>query len=254
MVGLDAPREAQSPADFARRFLPLMVAARRQEYIAAVFSSLVEIDPHARRMAMEKFALPECLHLPIATRTEDAISRYVGCVVGVVAPGKPTKKPTKALVVQAVWIHEVDPALVIWELPRAKILRQSKQLWVHVDYRGYRSAYSKVFPEEDTSELVIDHVLNRRVARLKDFQYLRVVAISREANFSSGGLSEKWAVEYHSSPEMRAKNKASPAHIQMADISDIVKMLDIKTGGATQEPVNNAQSLLRCVSGPDQPR
>lgn len=226
-----------------------MADPRRQKYITAVFSSLIEIDPHASRMAMEIFALPECLHLPIAARTEDAISRYVGHVVAVLVPGT----PTKALVVQAVWPHEVDPELAIWKLPRAKILRQSKQLWVHVDYRGYRSAFIKAFPEVDTSELVIDHVLNRRVARLKDFQYLRVIAISREANSSSGGLSEKWAVEYHSSPEMRAKNRASPAHIQMADISDIVKMLDIKTGGATQDPVNDAQSLLRRISDPDQP-
>lgn len=200
----------------------------------------IEVDPHARRMAVEKFALPDCLHLPIAARTEGAIERYVGRIIDIVAPGK----PNKALLIQASWPCEIDTNLAIWQLPQSRALRREKQLWVHVDYRGYRGAYEKAFPADDSAELVIDHVLNRRVARLKDFQYLRVLPISRGANSSSGGLSEKWAVEYHSSPEMRAKNKASPAQIQVADIADIVKMLNYKTGGATQDPVNEAQSLL----------
>lgn len=38
---------------------------------------------------------------------------------------------------------------------------------------------------------------------------------------------------------------ASPARIQYADLADIVKMLDSKTGGAHQDPVNAAQSLVR---------
>lgn len=203
----------------------------------------IEIDPHARRMAVEKSALPDCLHLPIAARTEEALRRYVGKAIGVVVAGN----PSKALLVQAIWPYEINTTLAIWRLPNSRVLRQSKQLWVHVDYRGYRGAYSRAFPEEDTTGLVIDHILNRRVARLKDFQYLRVVPISREANSSSGGLSEKWAVEYHSSPEMRAKNIASPAQIQVADLADIVKMLDLKTGNAIQDPVNAAQSLLLSV-------
>ena len=74
--------------------------------------------------------------------------------------------------------------------------------------------------------------------------YLRVVSISREANSSSGGLSEKWAVEYYGSPEMRAKSRESPARIQHADLADIVKMLNRKTGGALQDPVNEAQALV----------
>jgi hypothetical protein len=76
------------------------------------------------------------------------------------------------------------------------------------------------------------------------FPYLRIVPISRAANSSSGGLCEKWGVEYHSTPEMVAVNRANPAQIQYADIADIVKMLDMKTGGSLQDPVNEAQALL----------
>jgi hypothetical protein len=200
----------------------------------------VEIDPYARRLAVERLALPDCLHLPVAARTEAAIERHVGRIAEIVVAGD----PNKALLVHASWPCEIDLDLGIWQLPQSQVLRREKQLWVHVDYRGYRAAYDKAFPAESTAALVIDHVMNRRVARLKDFQYLRVVPISREANSSSGGLSEKWAVEYHSSPEMRAKNRASPAQIQVADLADIVKMLNIKTGGSIQDPVNDAQALL----------
>jgi hypothetical protein len=43
---------------------------------------------------------------------------------------------------------------------------------------------------------------------------------------------------------MIAVNKAHPAQIQYADIADIVKMLDVKTGGSLQDPVNEAQAWL----------
>ena len=92
--------------------------------------------------------------------------------------------------------------------------------------------------------LVLDHVMNRRVARLKGFAYLRVVPISRGANSSHGSLSEGWAVEYHSSPEMREKNRISQAAVQYADLSDIVKMLNIRGGGSLMDNVNEAQKLV----------
>ena len=71
-----------------------------------------------------------------------------------------------------------------------------------------------------------DHVLNRRVARLKGFSYLRIVPISRGANSSHGSLSEGWSVAYHSTPQMREINRASLASVQYADIADIAKMLN----------------------------
>lgn len=153
--------------------------------------------------------------------------------------------PNRALLVEPHETPAINNRLPIWRLKEAALLHCPKQVWVHVDYPGYRSAYLKAFPCEDLTGLVIDHVQNRRVARLKGFHYLRIVPISRAANSSSGGLSEKWAVEYHSTPEMVRRNNESPAFIQYADLADIVKMLNIKTGGALQDPVNEAQALVR---------
>lgn len=138
----------------------------------------------------------------------------------------------------------------MWQLEEAKIFHAPYQVWVHVDFKAYRRAYAQALPEESLDNRVLDHVLNRRVARLKGFAYLRIIPISRGANSSSGGLSERWAVEYHSSPEMRQRNLESRASVQYADLADLVKMLDIKTGGSIMDPVNEAQSLVRPLQEP----
>jgi hypothetical protein len=140
--------------------------------------------------------------------------------------------------------EKADERLPIWQVPGVQILHAALQVWVDVDYRSYRPAYVRAFPDADLTAFVLDHVMNRRVARLKGFQYLRIVPISRGANSSHGGLSEGWAVKHHSSPEMIAKNRASLASVQYADLADIVKMLDIQGGGSLMENVNEAQKLV----------
>jgi hypothetical protein len=92
--------------------------------------------------------------------------------------------------------------------------------------------------------MVLDHIMNRRVARLKGFTYLRIVPISRGANSSHGSLSEGWGVAYHSTPRMVEINTASKAVVQYADLCDIVKMLNIQGGGFFMENVNDAQKLV----------
>ena len=198
-------------------------------------------DDFAHDLAEHKFGLPWCLHIPIAARDEASVHNHVGRVIDVVFAGS----PSKALLVEIEPPERMDLTLPIWKEQGASNLFRSPQLWVHVDFKDYRRAYAKAFPTEDIRGLDVDHVLNRHVAKVKDFAYVRLVAISPAANRSSGGLSEKWAVEYHSSEMMRAKNLASPARIQYADLADIVKMLDLKTGGALQDPVNEAQALVR---------
>jgi len=110
--------------------------------------------------------------------------------------------------------------------------------------RTNRRAYVGAFPDVSLTGLVLDHVLNRRVARLKGFGYLRIVPISRGSNSSHGSLSEGWGVEHHSSPQMREKNRASLAAVQYADLADIVKMLDMQGGGSLMDNVNEAQKLV----------
>lgn len=151
----------------------------------------------------------------------------------------------RALLVEANDPPQRDLRLPIWQLAEAKIFYAPFQVWVHVDFRAYRPAYAAAFPEESLADRVLDHVLNRRVARLKGFEYLRIIPISRGANSSSGGLSEKWAVAYHGSPEMMKKNLESRAAVQYADLADLVKMLDLKTGGGVMDPINEAQAWVR---------
>lgn len=197
------------------------------------------IDELAREVAATRYALPLCLHVAIAARDEEALERFVGDIESVLINGS-----KRALLVRAYDPPEADARLPIWEQPGASILRARRQVWVDVDCREYRRAYAIAFPEQDLTGLVLDHVMNRRVARLKGFRYLRIVPISRAANSSSGGLSEKWGVAYHSTPRMVASNKSSGTFIQYADLADIVKMLDIKTGGSLQDAVNEAQALV----------
>ncbi|MDZ7840827.1 MAG: hypothetical protein U5R46_08415 [Gammaproteobacteria bacterium] len=197
------------------------------------------IDHVAKEKAITRYGLPESVHVPIAAREMDDIEKYVGRVCSVVS----FRNQTVALCVEPHLIPSKDN-LPIWNIPESRVLHDTNQVWVHVEYGGYRHAYEKLVGSLPDSRYVLDHVLNRRVARLKHFSYLRIVPISRAANSSSGGLSEKWAVDYHSSERMRKVNAESQARIQYADLSDIVKMLNLKTGGVLQDPVNEAQKLV----------
>lgn len=197
------------------------------------------IDLHAVYIPKMSGLMP-CLYIPVAARNTQAIETYVGRILTSLTQGL----PSKALLVEAYEPEKPDERLAIWSVPQAAVLHYSKQVWVHVDYTSYRSSYRRAFPDCDLSGLVLDHVMNRRVARLKGFSYLRIVPISREANSSHGSLSEGWAVEYHSSPRMRELNKVSQASVQYADLADIVKMLSMEGGGSYMDIVNDAQRLV----------
>jgi len=197
------------------------------------------IDQYAAQMPWMKGFLP-CLYVPIAARDLSAIKTYVGEIYGC----RSLRTKNNMLVIDGYKIEDLDNRLLIWSLPASKVLHSQQQVWVNVDYSGYREAYIHAFPNVDLTEFVIDHVMNRRVARLKGFKYLRVIPVSRSTNSSHGSLSEKWAVEYHSSPKMIEFNKASKAVVQYADISDIVKMMNIKGGGSYMDNVNAAQKLV----------
>jgi len=197
------------------------------------------IDQQAIRIPQSSGLLP-CLYVPVAARDTNAIETYVGRIVERLSRGS----LDKAILVEAYEPEEPDERLAIWQHPGVAVLHYPRQVWVHVDYRNYRRAYVRAFPEVDLSSFVLDHVMNRRVARLKGFAYLRIVPISREANSSHGGLSEGWAVEYHSSPRMMEINRTSQAMVQYADLADLVKMLNMEGGGSFRENVNEAQKLV----------
>ncbi len=203
--------------------------------------ALGDIDEEARERALRVYALPVCCHIPTAARNEAAITKYIGQITRVLSSGS----PNKALLVQSYEPPPLNRRLPLWTMKEAAILHHPQQIWVHVDYTGYRAAYARAFPDERLDGRVLDHVMNRKMARVMLFNYLRIVPISRGANSSSGGLPEKWGIAYQSSPEMAKINAERKSSIQYADLGDIVKMLDRKTGGALQDAVNEAQGFVR---------
>ena len=202
------------------------------------------IDPHAVRIPQMSGLVP-CLYIPIAARDVQAIERYVGKIFAPLAQGS----PNRAVLVEMYEPEKPDNRLTIWGLPQAGVLHYPRQVWVHVDYTAYRRAYQRAFPKVDLTGFILDHVMNRRVARLKGFTYLRIVPISRAVNSSHGGLSEGWGVDFHSSPRMRERNKTSQAVVQYADLADIVKMLNMEGGGSFMDNVNDAQRLVDLTRG-----
>ena len=115
------------------------------------------LDEFARDLTTRRFGLPPCLHIPVAARDEEAVRTYIGRVIEVIAPGK----PSMALLVETPAPDDMNPRLPIWNIPEAAVLHRSPQLWVHVDYADYRSAYARAFPDEDIRQVVLDHVMNR---------------------------------------------------------------------------------------------
>jgi hypothetical protein len=197
------------------------------------------IDQHAILIPRESGLLP-CLYVPVAARDRSAIETYVGKVMMSLTPDG----SSKGLLVEAHDPGRLDDRLAIWNVPEAVVLHSRRQVWVDVNYTAYRRAYIRAFPDANLTGLVLDHVMNRRVALLKGFTYLRIVPISRGANSSHGSLSEGWGVAYHSSPRMREKNRASQAVVQYADLTDIAKMLNLQGGGSLMDRVNEAQKLV----------
>lgn len=198
------------------------------------------IDHVAKQIALTRWALPDCLHVPIAAANEDAIKNYIG-ETEVIVDGT----PPKALIVKTDNPPSIDPELPVWELPSSRVLFSNRQVWVHIAFSRYRNAYKKVLPGDVIEGKVLSHAMNRRTAALKGFAYVRITPTSRGCN-SSSAFSENWAVDLHSFPEQppAAKRQVGP-FIQYADLSDLMVMLDTKIGGGVMAIVNEGQRLVR---------
>lgn len=197
-------------------------------------------DDVAKEIALTRWALPECLHVPIAAVDEIAIQTYVGRIEEVLASGS----PRKAFLVCAKPPPPIDRSLPIWGLTRSRVFHLRRQVWVHIAFARYRTAYKKAFPEEPIGNKVLSHVMNRRVAALKGFAYVRIVPTSRGCN-SSSGFSENWGVALHSTAGQAEFNERQGARIQYADLPELMLMLDMKIGGGVMAAVNEGQKLVR---------
>ena len=197
-------------------------------------------DQIARDRALNRFGIPPCLLVPIAAVNEQAITDYVGDVIQVLS-GRGSRM---AFLVRARPGPAIDARLPIWDHPGSGVFHAPLQVWVHEQYRRYRPAYRRAFPDEDLRGLVLSHALNRRVAALKGFGFVRLTATSRRAN-SSSAFSEQWGVALHSEdPQMKA-NRRLGALIEYADLTGLMLMLDMNLGGGVMDAVNEGFSLIR---------
>src|SRR3954447_24500752 len=198
-----------------------------------VWTIALLIDEIAKEIATTRWALPECLHVPIAAVDEDAICTYVGSVERVLS-GRGSRR---ALLVTVPEPAPIDPLLRISDHPNAGIFHARQQVWVHVAYGPYRAAYKRAFPDKNIDDLILSHAMNRVTAVHKGFDFVRITLGSRAAN-SSSSFSEQWAVELHGSPEKVATRRIRPPYIQYADLSDLMLMLDLRLGGGVMDAVN----------------
>ena len=198
------------------------------------------VDYAAKEIALTQSVLPECLHVPIAAVDEAAIKAYIGEIEQVLAGGS----PPKAFLVRTTEPPSIDLRLPIWELASSSVFHLRRQVWVHIAFTRYRSAYRKAFPAEPIHDKVLSHLMNRRIAALKGFAYVRITPTSRGCN-SSSGLSENWGVSLYSKPEELRSYQRRGAFIQYADLADLMVMLDIKIGGGVMAAVNEGQKLVR---------
>jgi len=198
------------------------------------------IDGIAKEIAVRRWALPECLHVPIAAVDESAIRDYIGDIERILIAGS----PSKALLVRPENLPVLDPSLPISKHESAKTFHKALQVWVRADYSGYRRAYKKAFPNEDSDGKVLSHALNRRVAALQGFQYVRITPVARASN-SSSAYSEGWGVALHSAPEQMLANRRRGAFIRYADLSELMLMMDMRLGGGVMDAVNEGQRLVR---------
>jgi len=191
-------------------------------------------------LGVQTYGLPPDLIVPIAAADLEAIETYVGTIQMRV---RGRKRPTNAVVVVA---HRPNrnPQVPLWDQCETdqyyRRLHPPSQLWVHVDYTGYRRAWKRLGFGELTREVFLDHIRNRAAVRLSGYRhsFLRVCPVSRETN-TSGGLDK--GTEGMEKVELR-KLKQQPPHIRrrterrltapvvLADPIDLTKMLDIPPG------------------------
>jgi hypothetical protein len=197
------------------------------------------VDEIAKDIALRRWGLPDCLHVPIAAVDEDAIRNYVGDVERAVS-GRGLRK---ALLVTAPERAKIDPLLPISDHHNAAILHAGRQVWVHVAYKPYRPAYKRALPDENIDGLILSHAMNRDTAAHKGFDFVRITPVSGVANVSSA-FSEQWAKELHKPKQPVLTRRTGPPFIQYADLSDLMLMLDMMLGGGVMDAVNEGQKLM----------
>ncbi len=194
-----------------------------------------QVDPVAFKQAVREWALPPCLHVPIAARDETAIREHIGEVIRIISPGK-------ALLVRVRQPLPSDPRLPIFGHPNVTRLFEPLQLWVHPRYTRYRAAWGRTFGVSQIEDRVVHHVYNRRKAMLIGYHYVRLTPISRATN-SSSAATEKWGVDLCTEDYVERYNSRG-FRMMYGDLGHLMTILDIPLGGGIQETFRIGQNLV----------
>jgi hypothetical protein len=186
------------------------------------------IDPLA-----QTYQLHPCLLIPIGAKDKRAIEKYIGTIDVIIGD-------SDAFIVN---VEPLSPPndLLVWKHPRSKCLIDPMQIWVDIDFNGYRDIYMQYCKDIDQMD-VIDHIMNRKFARKLGYRYVRLLHVYRAVNSSAGRGGESMANDnintYDVDPEF-CKNE-----IEYADPMDLCKMLNIKVGGFALDGVRDNQYLF----------
>lgn len=202
------------------------------------------------------FGLPRCLRVPVAAFSIEALATFVGEVQAKIANRKGEPVAVKLRAFNRGF--PAEPIAPLWRTELGKIYAEllfpEFQVWVHVDYRRYRTAYQRFGMAGISSNTFLDHIQNRRAERLRGYShpFIRLCPVSRLANTSSGnskgaeGIEVEYLRSQLASPEKSQALKArlSAYKVQYADPSDLTKMLDIAPGTFVLNGVRDALPLF----------
>lgn len=193
-----------------------------------------------KALGVQTYGLSPDLFVPIAAANIESIEAYVGSIQTRLS-GR--KRATNAVVVEPAR-PERNPQVPLWHQSEADRyywrLHPPRQLWVHVDYTGYRRAWKRLGFDQLSGEVVLDHVRNRAVVRLTEYRhpFLRLCPVSRETNTSSGldsgqeGMQKAHLRTLEQQPiyDRQRVEVRLAAPIVLAYPIDLTKMLNIPPG------------------------
>ncbi len=205
---------------------------------------------------MLRFGLPPCLWVPIAAKSRQAIEEGVGRISQIRASR--TGRINALLVHPHGYPITRTAGVQLWSLPDADAIEErlhpKVQIWVDVDYHGYRKAYQHFGMPSVPPGYFLDHVQNREAVRLRGHShpYLRLCPVSRRVNTSGGGARGGEGIEKDVvrdlasySPWFQELFRQSMEHpLRYADPMDLTKMLNVPPGTKTLPGVRDLQGLF----------
>ncbi len=191
----------------------------------------------------QTFGLPPSLLVPIAARDVAAIERYVGNLDTRIVNRSGRLNAFVVLPIQAARPVD-DSAVPLWKHAKAATFAQrlhpDRQVWVHVDYSAYRSAYLRLGMPAIRAGQVLDHIQNRVAIRLRNYShpYLRLCPVSARVNTSGGvdaggeGMEKDFLRTLDQQDEViqAAAREAMACYVIYADPMDLTKMLNAEPG------------------------